>query len=86
RSAFLDTIAAAYDAQADLGSLLLDKDLSALFAGAEPSLRTVLAAAVAAGQPVPVLATTLGWFDSLRTARATADLLQAQRDFFGAHG
>lgn len=86
RSAFLDTIAAAYDADADLASLLVDKDLSALFAKAEPSLRRVLAAAMTAGQPVPVLATTLGWFDSLRTARATADLLQAQRDFFGAHG
>lgn len=86
RSAFLDTIAAAYDADAGVTSLLLDKDLSTLFAGAEPSLRKVLAAAIAAGQPVPVLATTLGWFDSLRTARATADLLQAQRDFFGAHG
>jgi 6-phosphogluconate dehydrogenase len=86
RSTFLDTIAAAYDADAGLASLLLDKDLSALFADAVPELRKVLAAAMTAGQPVPVLATTLGWFDSLRTARSTAELLQAQRDFFGAHG
>jgi 6-phosphogluconate dehydrogenase len=86
RSTFLDTIAAAYDADAQLASLLLDKELSGLFAGAVPSLRQVLAAAMNAGQPVPVLATTLGWFDSLRTARSTAELLQAQRDFFGAHG
>ena len=50
------------------------------------SLRAVVAQAALAGIPVPALAAALGYFDSMRTARGTANLLQAQRDFFGAHG
>ena len=50
------------------------------------SLRRVVAAAALAGLPVPALAAALAYFDTMRQPRTTADLLQAQRDFFGAHG
>ncbi|MDI6838250.1 MAG: NADP-dependent phosphogluconate dehydrogenase, partial [Rhizobiaceae bacterium] len=50
------------------------------------SLRRVVASAVTAGLPVPALASALSYFDSYRQARGTANLIQAQRDFFGAHG
>ncbi len=51
-----------------------------------PALRSVVAVAVTAGLPVPALAATLAYFDSIRQARGTANMIQAQRDFFGAHG
>ena len=50
------------------------------------SLRAVVAQAALAGIPTPALAAALAYFDMMRTARTTANLLQAQRDFFGAHG
>ena len=50
------------------------------------SLRAVVAEAALAGIPTPALAAALGYFDMMRSARSTANLLQAQRDFFGAHG
>ncbi len=50
------------------------------------ALRRVVAAAALAGLPVPALAAGLMWFDMMRTARGTANMIQAQRDFFGAHG
>ena len=50
------------------------------------SLRAVVAQAALAGIPTPALAAALGYFDMMRTGRSTANLLQAQRDFFGAHG
>ena len=49
-------------------------------------LRAVVAAAALAGLPVPALASGLAWFDMMRTGRSTANMIQAQRDFFGAHG
>ena len=48
--------------------------------------RPVVADAALAGIPVPALSAALAYFDFSRTARSTADLIQAQRDFFGAHG
>ncbi len=50
------------------------------------ALRRVVARAVLSGQPVPALASALGYYDTMRRARGTASLIQAQRDFFGAHG
>jgi 6-phosphogluconate dehydrogenase len=50
------------------------------------ALRRVVATAAASGLPVPALSSGLAWFDMMRTARGTANLIQAQRDFFGAHG
>ena len=49
-------------------------------------LRKVVAAAALHGQPMPALASGLAWFDMMRTGRSTANMIQAQRDFFGAHG
>ena len=51
-----------------------------------PALRKTVAAAMAHGLPVPALAAALNWFDMIRTARSTANMIQGQRDFFGAHG
>jgi len=49
-------------------------------------LRVVVSAAILKGIPVPALSAALAYFDSARTARSTANLIQGQRDFFGAHG
>ncbi|WP_022706446.1 NADP-dependent phosphogluconate dehydrogenase [Paracoccus zeaxanthinifaciens] len=51
-----------------------------------PALREVVSKAIAAGHAMPALAQGLMWFDMMRTARGTANMIQAQRDFFGAHG
>ena len=53
---------------------------------AHPALRRIVARACEAGLPVPALASALAYFDSYRQARGTSNLIQAQRDFFGAHG
>jgi 6-phosphogluconate dehydrogenase len=53
---------------------------------AHPSLRRIVAHAALNGLPVPALSAALGYFDSFRQARGTANLIQAQRDYFGAHG
>jgi 6-phosphogluconate dehydrogenase len=50
------------------------------------ALRKVVAQAALNGLPVPALAAELAWFDMMRTGRSTANMIQAQRDFFGAHG
>ena len=50
------------------------------------ALRQVIAAGALSGLPLPALATGLAWFDMMRTGRSTANMIQAQRDFFGAHG
>ncbi|SIT86974.1 NADP-dependent phosphogluconate dehydrogenase [Pontibaca methylaminivorans] len=68
------------------GPLPLAHPLPALLAANVAPLRRVVAGAVGAGLPVPALAAALGWYDSIRRARGSANLIQAQRDFFGAHG
>ncbi len=86
RSAFLDRIAAAYDRDSRIPTILLDPYLADLLADCLPAMRTVLATAVTHGHPVPALGAALGHFDSLARERSTADLIQGQRDYFGAHG
>ena len=51
-----------------------------------PALRRVISAAALHGHPLPALSAGLAWFDAMRTSRGTANMIQAQRDFFGAHG
>jgi 6-phosphogluconate dehydrogenase len=51
-----------------------------------PALRQTIAAGALHGLPLPALASGLAWFDMMRTGRSTANMIQAQRDFFGAHG
>jgi len=85
RSALLDDMATALTESADT-RLAFAPAFAAHLAAHVPSLRRVVAAAMAAGVPVPALAANLGYFDMLRQARGTANLVQAQRDRFGEHG
>jgi 6-phosphogluconate dehydrogenase len=86
RSQFLDRLALAYDADPDAAHLLLNRDFAAMMSEAHASLRRVVAHAALAGLPVPALSAALGYFDAFRQARGTANLIQGQRDYFGAHG
>jgi 6-phosphogluconate dehydrogenase len=86
RSQFLDRIAAAFEASGGKGNLLLAPDFVAEMSKAHPALRSVVALAAATASPTPALSSALSYFDGYRQARGTANLIQAQRDFFGAHG
>ena len=86
RSQFLDTIASAFEAKADLPNLLVSPAFVSMVSKAEPSLRRVVAMAATHGLAVPAISSALAYFDAYRLARGTANLIQAQRDFFGAHG
>jgi len=85
RSVFLDDIAKAYSAGA-ITNLMMAEPFASNLKATEASLRRVVAAASLKGVPVPALSSALAYFDFSRTARSTANLIQAQRDFFGAHG
>ena len=65
---------------------MMAEPFAAMLKETEASLRRVVAAAALKGIPVPALSSALAYFDLSRTARTTANLIQAQRDFFGAHG
>ncbi|MFN7168002.1 MAG: NADP-dependent phosphogluconate dehydrogenase [Pannonibacter sp.] len=67
-------------------NLILAPDFAARLEATIPALRQVVALGALNGLPVPALASGLAWFDLMRTARGTANMIQAQRDFFGAHG
>jgi 6-phosphogluconate dehydrogenase len=85
RSVFLGKIKAAFDRNPALGNLLLDPYFTGLVDRCQPSWRRVVAQAVSAGVPVPAFTTALSFFDGFRSQRLPANLLQAQRDYFGAH-
>jgi 6-phosphogluconate dehydrogenase len=85
RSVFLGNIKDAFDKNPDLENLLLDPFFKEKIEGAQASWRRVVATAIENGIPVPALATALNYFDGYRTERLPANLLQAQRDYFGAH-
>jgi 6-phosphogluconate dehydrogenase len=85
RSAFLGKIKEAFDASPDLPNLLLDPYFRGKVEEAQGAWRRVVSAAVLGGVWVPAFATALTWFDGYRSARLPANLLQAQRDYFGAH-
>ena len=86
RSALLDDLAGALRGEMPEGHLILTPAFRAKLAETIPALRTTVIAAMQAGLPVPSLASALGWYDAMRQATGTANLVQAQRDFFGAHG
>ena len=86
RSALLDDISEAYEGDMPENSLMLAPAMRARLSDAVPALRRVVGAAVSAGYPVPVLSGALAWHDSMRQARGSAAMIQAQRDFFGHHG
>jgi 6-phosphogluconate dehydrogenase len=85
RSVFLGKIKEAFDKDPDLGNLLLDPFFAQAVETAQPSWRRVVTTAVNLGIPVPTISSALAYFDGYRSARLPANLLQAQRDYFGAH-
>ena len=85
RAAFLDRIKAACDDTPDLPNLLLAPYFRDAIAGAQAAWRRVVATAVTRGVPVPAFSSALAWYDGYRSERLPANLLQAQRDYFGAH-
>ena len=85
RSVFLEKIKDAFDKNPNLPNLLLDPFFTEKIMGAQQGWRNVTATALSNGVPVPALTSALCYFDGYRTARLPANLLQAQRDYFGAH-
>ncbi|MGQ0634917.1 MAG: decarboxylating NADP(+)-dependent phosphogluconate dehydrogenase [Planctomycetaceae bacterium] len=85
RARFLEDIKRAFDKNPRLENLLLDDFFSSAIKKAEPGWRHVVATAVDLGLPVPAFASALAYFDGYRRDRLPANLLQAQRDYFGAH-
>jgi len=85
RSAFLDKIKEAFEVNPDLVNLLLDPFFKAVMEKAQASWRRVVIAAVQMGIPMPTIGAALAYYDGYRQARLPANLLQAQRDYFGAH-
>ncbi|HKI68425.1 MAG TPA: NADP-dependent phosphogluconate dehydrogenase, partial [Verrucomicrobiae bacterium] len=85
RSAFLGKIKEAFDKNQKLTNLLLDPFFRKAIKDCQRSWRKVVAMAVKKGIPVPAFSTALGFYDGYRNANLPANLLQAQRDYFGAH-
>ncbi|GGM30254.1 6-phosphogluconate dehydrogenase, NADP(+)-dependent, decarboxylating [Paraliobacillus quinghaiensis] len=85
RAQFLQKIKEAYDNEPALANLLLDPYFKNIVESYQSSLRKVLSIAMERGIPVPGFASALAYYDSYRTETLPANLLQAQRDYFGAH-
>jgi 6-phosphogluconate dehydrogenase len=85
RSSFLNKIKDAYEKSPELNNLLLDDFFLEEIDKAQKGWRKVVSIAAQLGIPTPCFSTALAYYDSYRTARLPANLLQAQRDFFGAH-
>jgi len=85
RSVFLGNIKAAFDKNPNLANLLLDEFFSSALNKYQASWRKAIVHAIEVGIPTPAFSTALAFYDGYRTERLPANLLQAQRDFFGAH-
>lgn len=85
RSQFLGKIKEAFDTNKNLTNLLLDPFFTSAISESQSSWRNVIATAVTAGIPTPAFSSALAFYDGYRTATLPANLLQAQRDYFGAH-
>jgi 6-phosphogluconate dehydrogenase len=85
RARFLNRITEAYREQPELDNLMLAPYFRDVLNRCQQAWREVVALAVTQGLPVPAFSASLAYYDSLRSARLSANLLQAQRDFFGAH-
>jgi 6-phosphogluconate dehydrogenase len=85
RSAFLGDIKKAFDKNENLSSLLLDGFFKKLIDEGQESWRRVVAQAALMGIPTPAFSTALAFYDGYRSARLPANMIQAQRDYFGAH-
>ena len=85
RSVFLEKIKAAFEKNPDLSNLLLDDYFKSVIDRCQPSWRRVVAQAVMLGVPLPAFSSAIAFFDGYRSEQLPANLLQAQRDYFGAH-
>lgn len=85
RSVFLDNIKQAYQRDAGLENLLLDEYFSSIIDHAAPAWREVVTFGIRQGIALPAMSAALAFFDGYRTERGPANMLQAQRDYFGAH-
>ncbi len=85
RSVFLGKIKEAFEKNSELTNLLLDPFFKEAVEKAQPAWRRVVTAAIEMGIPVPAMSSALAFYDGYRSARLPANLLQAQRDYFGAH-
>jgi 6-phosphogluconate dehydrogenase len=85
RSAFLGKIKEAFDKNPKLVNLMVDPYFAAELGKAQSGWRRAVATAATNGIPLPAISSALAYYDGYRTARLPANLLQAQRDFFGAH-
>lgn len=85
RSQFLNDIKAAYDADPELDNLLLADYFKDAITTADQGWRDAVILGVQLGVPTPAFASALAYYDGYRSARLPANLLQAQRDYFGAH-
>ena len=85
RSAFLTKIKDAYDNNSDLKNLLLDPFFKDKINQSQEGWRRTISVAISNGVPVPAMSSSLSYFDGYRSERLPANLLQAQRDYFGAH-
>ncbi|MBP3709908.1 MAG: decarboxylating NADP(+)-dependent phosphogluconate dehydrogenase [Treponema sp.] len=85
RSVFLEKIKDAFSKNGCLQNLIMDSYFSGILNGTHMSLRKTVSLAALAGIPTPSLSSALSWFDGVRCSTLPANLLQAQRDYFGAH-
>ncbi len=85
RSAFLSNISEAYIKNPDLNNLILDPYFKNILKETQKGLRSIVSLAVLSGVPTPSLSAALSFFDSYRSNSLPANLIQAQRDYFGAH-
>jgi 6-phosphogluconate dehydrogenase len=85
RSCFLNDISAAFRTQANLENILLDQSISRKLMDNQEGLRQVVSQAAESGISIPALMVSLGYLDAYRSSWLPANLIQAQRDYFGAH-
>ena len=85
RARFLDPIREAFQANPDLENLMLDPFFTKAIEDSQEGWRKVVSQASLSGVPIPAFSSALAYYDGYRSARLPANLLQAQRDYFGAH-
>ena len=86
RSALLDDISDAFRGELPEGQLILAPTFARLLMEHIPALRSVVSSAMSGGHAIPAMASALSWYDTMRQGFGTANIIQAQRDFFGRHG
>ena len=85
RSTFLEVIRQAFNNNSGLQHLFLDTQVQTLIARTMPAARTLVCEAISAGISIPAFANTVSYFDAMRSGELPSNLIQAQRDYFGAH-